>query len=129
MEKLEHIRGDIRIQPWLYDIFMYQLCEADELDEAFKLLRYKVEEDMQEVTPTMWYYMLDMLSAAYHVCTPFHFFGSCVTFCNSMTVPNTFGEFVLILHTLFPQMECASRFSTSQLGILIRSLPHLLFNI
>lgn len=69
MDKLEQMRLDEnRVQPWLYDIFTYQLCEVDELDEAFKLLRYRIEEDMQEVTPTMWYYMLDTFSAAYHVC-------------------------------------------------------------
>ena len=68
MDKLEHMRSEqIRIQPWLYDIFTHQLCEADEFDEAFKLLRYRIEEDMQEVTPTMWYYLLDTFSAAYHV--------------------------------------------------------------
>lgn len=68
MDKLEQMRSEqIRITPWLYDIFTYQLCEADELDEAFKLLRYRTEEDMQEVTPTMWYYLLDTFSAAYHV--------------------------------------------------------------
>lgn len=68
MEKLDFMRAEsIRIQPWLYDIFMYQLCEVDELDEAFKLLRYKVEEDSQEVTPTMWYYLLDTFGAAHHV--------------------------------------------------------------
>lgn len=67
MDKLEQMRSEqIRIPPWLYDIFTYQLCEADELDEAFKLLRYRTEEDMQEVTPTMWYYLLDTFSAAYH---------------------------------------------------------------
>jgi pentatricopeptide repeat protein len=72
MDKLEQMQSEhIRVQPWLYDIFMYQLCEADDLDEALKMLRYRVEEENQEVTPTMWYYMLDTFSAAYHVCTSF----------------------------------------------------------
>jgi pentatricopeptide repeat protein len=71
MDALERMHSDqIRVQPWLYDIFIYQLCELDELDEAFKILRYRIEQDMQEVTPTMWYYMLDTFSAAYHVCAP-----------------------------------------------------------
>ena len=72
IDKLEQMRSEhFRIQPWLYDILTYQLCEADELDEVFKLLRYRTEEDMQEVIPTMWYYMLDTFSAAYHVCSSF----------------------------------------------------------
>jgi pentatricopeptide repeat protein len=79
MDKLEQMQSEhIRVQPWLYDIFMYQLCEADDLDEAFKMLMYRVEEENQEVTPTMWYYMLDTFSAAYHVRSSlsFHFLAN-----------------------------------------------------
>jgi hypothetical protein len=95
MDKLEHMRSEqIRIQPWLYDIFTYQLCEADELDEAFKLLRRRTEEDMQEVTPTMWYYMLDTFSAAYHVCLRFPFISLSNIPISTME-PDMFGERVL----------------------------------
>jgi len=44
MDKLEQMQSDeIIVQPWLYDVFMFQLCEAEELDEAFKLLEYRFD--------------------------------------------------------------------------------------
>jgi len=68
MDKLEQMQSDqIRVQPWLYDIFLYQLCEADELDEAFKLLRYRYEHGRTEILPSIWYYLLDQFSSNFHV--------------------------------------------------------------
>lgn len=65
MDKLEQMLADnMHVQPWLYDIFLYQLCEADELDEAFRLLR---DHAMQSVSPSIWHYLLDQFSSAYHV--------------------------------------------------------------
>ena len=72
MEKLQQMHMDgIRVQQWLYDIFLYQLCEADELDEAFKLLAHIniVEQRISTFTPHMWYYLLDTFSKAFHVST------------------------------------------------------------
>lgn len=128
MDKLEHMRAEkIRIQPWLYDIFMYQLCEVDELDEAFKLLRYRIEEDMQEVTPTMWYYMLDTFSAAYHVRLSSQSVApSNVRF--STMVRSISGERASNQLISSLQTASASQFSTSQLESLTQILPHPLFN-
>lgn len=128
MDKLEQMRSEhIRLQPWLYDIFTYQLCEVDELDEAFKLLRYRVEEDMQEVTPTMWYYMLDAFSAAYYVRCPSNF----KTLSNigiSTMAQNMFGERASKQLISSLPTEFASQFSISQLDMLIQILPRPLFN-
>ncbi|RFU30535.1 hypothetical protein B7463_g5759, partial [Scytalidium lignicola] len=64
MDKLEQMFAEnIQVQPWLYDIFLYQLCEADELDEAFRLLQ---SHAMQAISPSIWYYLLDQFSNAYH---------------------------------------------------------------
>lgn len=129
MDKLEQMRSEqIRIQPWLYDIFTYQLCEADELDEAFKLLRYRTEEDMQEVTPTMWYYLLDTFSAAYHVRSNFFTIFALSNNTISTTARNIFGKRVSKQSILSLLTGCASRFSILQLDILIQILPHRLFN-
>jgi hypothetical protein len=71
MDKLEQMHSDeIPIQPWLYDIFMFQLCEAGEMDEAFKLLQYRYYVRRSEILPTVWYYLLDKFSSAFHVCPP-----------------------------------------------------------
>ncbi|TVY87554.1 Pentatricopeptide repeat-containing protein, partial [Lachnellula willkommii] len=67
MDKLEQMRSDqIYIQPWLYDIFTYNLCEVGELDEAFKLLCYRFEKDRKDISPRLWYYLLDKFTSDFH---------------------------------------------------------------
>lgn len=67
-DKLEQMQNDgIRVQPWLYDIFMFQLCEAGELDEAFKLLTFRFDDHRKQIHPSVWYYCLDKFSHAFHV--------------------------------------------------------------
>ncbi|KAJ5052330.1 uncharacterized protein L3040_002082 [Drepanopeziza brunnea f. sp. 'multigermtubi'] len=67
MDKLEEMHSEgIIVLPWLYDIFLFRLCEADELDEAFKLLKYRFDNSRNEILPTMWYYLLDMFSKDLH---------------------------------------------------------------
>jgi pentatricopeptide repeat protein len=71
MDKLEQMHSDeIQVQPWLYDIFLYQLCEIGELDEAFKLLQYRFEHRRTEISSSMWYYLLDHFSSGFHVSVP-----------------------------------------------------------
>lgn len=68
MDKLEYMqREDIKIQPWLYDIFIHQLCEASELDEALKLLRYRVEHGHTDISAYTFHSLLDTFSSALHV--------------------------------------------------------------
>ncbi|KAH7313160.1 pentatricopeptide repeat protein-like protein [Rhexocercosporidium sp. MPI-PUGE-AT-0058] len=67
LDKLDEMHSDgILVQPWLYDIFMFQLCEAGELDEAFNLLKYRFENSRNEILPTVWYYLVDVFSSAFH---------------------------------------------------------------
>jgi pentatricopeptide repeat protein len=71
MEKLEQMHADeVRVQPWLYDIFLYQLCEIGELDEAFRILHYRFEHRSTDISFSMWYYLLDHFSRNFHVCIP-----------------------------------------------------------
>ena len=71
MDKLEQMQSDeIHVQPWLYDIFLYQLCEIGELDEAFRMLRYRFDNRRTEISPSMWYYLLDNFSSNFHVSAP-----------------------------------------------------------
>jgi pentatricopeptide repeat protein len=68
MDKLEQMQSDqISVQPWLYDIFMFQLCEAGELDEALTMLKYRFENSRGDIHPMMWYYLLDKFSSGFHV--------------------------------------------------------------
>jgi hypothetical protein len=57
----------IQVEPWLYDIFIYLFCESDELDEALKIIRYRVDYGDMEISPYIWYYALDAFSINYHV--------------------------------------------------------------
>ena len=77
MDKLEQMQSDeIYVQPWLYDIFLYQLCEVGELDEAFRMLRYRFDHYRTEISPSIWYYLLDNFSSKFHVSSQFLFLQS-----------------------------------------------------
>ena len=68
MDKLDQMHSEeIRVPPWLYDIFLYQLAEAEELEEAWKLLRYRFEQGAIDISQDIWYYLLDTFSGAFHV--------------------------------------------------------------
>jgi hypothetical protein len=70
MDNLEQMHNDeIPVQPWLYDILMFQLCEVEELDEVFRLLKYRYERTRREILPTVWYYLLDAFTKIFHVST------------------------------------------------------------
>lgn len=68
MDKLEEMHSDgVTVLPWLYDIFLFRLCEADELDEALKLLQYRFDNSRNEILPTVWYHLFDVFSKNLHV--------------------------------------------------------------
>jgi len=68
LDKLEQMQQEgIRVHPWLYDIFIYLFCEAEELDEALKILQYRVDQGDLDISANVWYYMLDACSTNYHV--------------------------------------------------------------
>lgn len=71
LDKLEQMHSDeIHIQPWLYDISTYMLCELGELDEAYKLVRNRYENSRLGITQDHWHYLLDQFSSAYYVGFP-----------------------------------------------------------
>jgi hypothetical protein len=71
MEKLEQMQSDaITVQPWLYDMFMFQLCEVGELDEAWKLLKYRWEHDRNRILSSVYYHLLEKFSQGFHVRIP-----------------------------------------------------------
>ena len=77
LEKLEQMHTDnIVVQPWLYDIFTYLLCELEEFDEAFKLYLYRYEHSRFGITTSHWQYLLDRFSNAFHVSIYFAYIGS-----------------------------------------------------
>lgn len=68
LEKLEQMHAEsIKVAPWLYDIIIYLFCEAEELDEALRILQYRVDSGDLDISANIWYFMLDSCSSNYHV--------------------------------------------------------------
>jgi hypothetical protein len=68
LDKLEQMQQEgTRVHAWLYDIFIYLFCEAEELGEALKILQYRVEQGDMDISANVWYYVLDACSTNYHV--------------------------------------------------------------
>lgn len=68
LDKLEQMQlQEVQIQPWLYDIFIFLFCESEEFDEALKILHYRVETGDMDISPNVWYMVLDVCSRNYHV--------------------------------------------------------------
>ena len=67
MDTVELLQRDgPRIQPWLYDMLVYTLCDAEEFDEALKLMRHRVFNGELLISATLWFYLLDTASRALH---------------------------------------------------------------
>lgn len=56
----------MRIHSWLYDIIIYTLCDLDEFDEALRIMKYRVHKGEQQISATLWSYILDTSSRALH---------------------------------------------------------------
>ena len=67
VETLQSVQQEgIRIQPWLYDMLIFNLCDVGEHDEALSLMQFRVEHGEQLISGTVWHYLLDSGSRAYH---------------------------------------------------------------
>ncbi|KAL8672545.1 MAG: hypothetical protein Q9168_003012 [Polycauliona sp. 1 TL-2023] len=67
VETLQSVQQEgIRILPWLYDMLIFNLCDAGEHDEALSVLRFRCEKGEQLISGTVWHYLLDSGSRAYH---------------------------------------------------------------
>ena len=53
---------------WLYDMFVYTLCEVEEFDEAITLLKDRIAGGELRISANLWFYLLDTASQAFHVC-------------------------------------------------------------
>lgn len=71
LNRLEQMQEKgIRVQPWLHDMMVYILCEAEEIDEALKILRQRTSGDEMMISATLWYSFLDTASRTLHVSQP-----------------------------------------------------------
>ncbi|KAI1002923.1 hypothetical protein K3495_g5280 [Podosphaera aphanis] len=66
MEKLEQmIRDQVTVKPWLFDIFMYQLCESEEYDEALAMLKYRWHHG-RKIKSELWQFLMDAFGKGLH---------------------------------------------------------------
>ncbi|KAL2686326.1 hypothetical protein IWX47DRAFT_907781 [Phyllosticta citricarpa] len=63
LEQLEAMKTDgIKVQPWLYDMAIHMLCNVEEADEAFRIVRERVEAGDDEISKMVYYRLLDLAS-------------------------------------------------------------------
>ena len=68
LERLDSMgRQNMRVQGWLLDMFVYMLCEAGEVDEAFHIMQGRHLGGELNMSRLLWHYFLDQASAADHV--------------------------------------------------------------
>lgn len=67
MDRMEEMqRSNIRVLGWLYDMLVYALAARDELDEILRLLQQRVHDGDTNISPTLWYYVLDVAARQLH---------------------------------------------------------------
>lgn len=68
LERLDGMdRQHMRVQGWLLDMFVYMLCEAGEVGEAYRILHGRHLGGEMNMSRTMWHYFLDKASASDHL--------------------------------------------------------------
>ncbi|KAL8869947.1 MAG: hypothetical protein Q9174_003892 [Haloplaca sp. 1 TL-2023] len=67
LDTLQSVQQEgIRIQPWLYDLLIFNLCDAGEHDEALAILEMRAEHGKQLISGSIWHHILDTASSAFH---------------------------------------------------------------
>ncbi|KAL8726056.1 MAG: hypothetical protein Q9181_006191, partial [Wetmoreana brouardii] len=67
VETLQNVQQEgIRIQSWLYDLLIFNLCDAGEYDEALSILQFRVDNGEQLISGNVWHHLLDTASSAFH---------------------------------------------------------------
>jgi pentatricopeptide repeat protein len=67
LDKLDQMQETgMQIQPWLYDMAIYVLTQAGELDEVLRLLKFRSELGDAAVTACMWTFILDKAGELLH---------------------------------------------------------------
>ncbi len=67
LERLDMMRReDMRISPWLLDMAVWILCEAGEIQEAYRIMRQRVDSAEINISRTLWLFFLDKASENHH---------------------------------------------------------------
>lgn len=55
-----------RIESWLHDLFTYTLCDLEEFDEVLFLMRYREDAGEYDMSPGLWFHILDTASRSFN---------------------------------------------------------------
>jgi len=68
LEGIEQVQqAGVSIQGWLYDMVVYALCDADEPDEALRIMQDQIAAGNYNVSHSVWYYVFDNGCKLLHV--------------------------------------------------------------
>lgn len=67
LERVDKMRGEgMHIHGWLLDMAVYVLCEANEISEAYRIIRQRVDSGDLNLGRSVWSFFLDKASQARH---------------------------------------------------------------
>lgn len=67
LQQLDRMRqGNGRVDGWLWDMAVYTLCNAGEIEEAFRIVRTRYDSASSVISRSVWFYLLDKGSEARH---------------------------------------------------------------
>ena len=70
LNKLSEMQDSgIKIQTWLYDLFLYALCSTGDFDEVLKIMTHRDQAHSSSISNTLWYHILDTSSQSLHHAT------------------------------------------------------------
>lgn len=67
LDRLDNLtQSQMRVEPWLYDMAVYILCEAGEIEEAFRIMRMRSDTGERNLRRSVWAFLLDKASDYRH---------------------------------------------------------------
>ncbi|WPG97545.1 Hypothetical protein R9X50_00032200 [Acrodontium crateriforme] len=68
LERLDHMqfKEGLNVQTWLLDMTVYTLCDAGEIDEAYRIMRMRHDAGELTLSRTVWHTLLDSASERRH---------------------------------------------------------------
>ncbi|KAF7194367.1 Protein Rf1, mitochondrial [Pseudocercospora fuligena] len=65
--RLDKMRQDqMHVEPWLYDMAVFMLCEAGEVEEAYRIMRMRYDTGERNLRRSVWSFLLDKASEYRH---------------------------------------------------------------
>ena len=66
-QRLTQMRHEgVKVQPWLYDMAVYALLEAEELEEAMSMIKVRIQSGEYNLSKNVWHQLLEQASSAFH---------------------------------------------------------------